>query len=118
MKKENLSEKFTSSLTYVLHFIENAQMQIDRLELEHKTDPRTIEAKRRSLLVIEKYVFDSKRYIDSLENRTNNEFKKISDLNNNKANWRSIYDIKIPGQREAARYESIARSKEKWQELY
>lgn len=39
MKKENLAAKFTSSLTWILHFVENAQMQLDRLELQRKTDP-------------------------------------------------------------------------------
>jgi|GEM_PF-6982863 len=112
------AEKFTSSLTFINHFLQNAKYQLDKLELENKSNPRILSAKRNSLLTIEKFIYDSQRYIKDLELR-NLESNGLKKVNGKKAKyWLGNYDINEPGQREAARFESIHRTKNKWPELF
>jgi hypothetical protein len=112
------AEKFTQSLTYIKHFIENAEMQINKMRLEKKTDPNIIEAKTRSLNLIVKFVWDTENYLKQLETR--NQIKNHNRPPDQKQHSNDLlnFDKTDPGQREGLRYLSIQSTKEKWPELY
>ena len=118
IKLPTTAEKYSRSLTYIKHFIENAQMQIDKMEIQNKTNPRIIEAKRKSLNLIEKFVYDTQNYIRTLENPKLKKNEKNEIQTFDFKNYMNDLNIDEPGQREAKRYLSIQAAREKWSELF
>lgn len=117
-KNPTAAENYTKSLTYIHHFIDNARMQIEKMELENKTNPDVIAAKRKSLNLIDKFVFDTQKYIRQLEARTKEKPKNDRKTPTTANDYMKQLDIDDPQQREAKRYLSIRQTRSKWPELF
>jgi hypothetical protein len=112
------AEKYTQSKTYIKFLIESAEMQIDKLEIQGKTDPRLIDSKRKNLLTIQKFLFDTENYVKSLESRSVLNTDQSKNNGHTFSDYFDNLDKRQPDQREAKRYLSIRNAKSKWSELF